>query len=207
MTAALIYKPAPRWPLCVALASAALIHLAAVAMAGRSTAAPAVPVEEDWTVNTEFVTADMPPAAAAPIDELSAPPPPVVADPFMIEPDAPPRRVQRASAAPARPLVRPTAPRLSRTTTMSGAKVMAISAPRPEYPYEARRQRTTGSGVAVLTVDFANGNVLDVAMVQSTGSAVLDQATISGFRRWRFKPGTVSRVQSPITFTFAGASY
>ena len=44
-------------------------------------------------------------------------------------------------------------------------------------------------------------------MSRSTGNAVLDNATISGFRRWRFKPGTVSQVQTPITYTLTGASY
>ncbi len=80
-------------------------------------------------------------------------------------------------------------------------------APRPEYPYEARRQRLTGSGIALLLIDFSTGDVMEVSMLRSTGSAVLHQATISGFRSWRFKPGTVSRVQSPITYTLTGASY
>jgi TonB family protein len=44
-------------------------------------------------------------------------------------------------------------------------------------------------------------------MSRSTGSAVLDTATISGFRRWRFKPGTVAKVQTPITYTLTGVSY
>lgn len=90
---------------------------------------------------------------------------------------------------------------------MRSARVLAMNAPRPEYPYEARRQRLTGSGMAVLTIDFASGSVLDVTMAQSTGSAVLDNATVSAFRRWRFRPGTISKVQSPITYTLTGASY
>ena len=64
---------------------------------------------------------------------------------------------------------------------MSGAKVLAINAPRPEYPYEARRQHATGSGVAVLHVDLASGNVTSVALEQSTGHAILDAATVSAF--------------------------
>jgi len=38
-------------------------------------------------------------------------------------------------------------------------------------------------------------------------SPLLDNAAAAGFRRWRFKPGTISRVKSPITFTLAGAQY
>jgi protein TonB len=86
--------------------------------------------------------------------------------------------------------------------------VFAVSAPRPEYPYEARRARITGNGIAVIVVvDPANGVVTDVTMAQSTGSPVLDGAAISGFRRWRFKPGNVSQVRVPISFTMTGAMY
>jgi len=90
---------------------------------------------------------------------------------------------------------------------LSSAKVLALSAPRPEYPYEARRQRLTGTGVALLLVDPASGAVTDVSIVRTTGSAILDNAAISGFRRWRFNPGTVSKVHAPITFTLTGVAY
>jgi TonB family protein len=58
-----------------------------------------------------------------------------------------------------------------------------------------------------MMIDFVSGRVTDVMMEESTGSLVLDNAAVSGFRRWRFKPGTVSRVRSPITFTMTGAQY
>jgi outer membrane biosynthesis protein TonB len=44
-------------------------------------------------------------------------------------------------------------------------------------------------------------------MWQGTGSLVLDNATVAAFKRWRFKPGTVSRVKSPVTYTMTGAAY
>ena len=91
--------------------------------------------------------------------------------------------------------------------SMSSAKAVAISAPRPEYPYEARRARLTGSGVAVMTVEPSIGAVTEVVMAQSTGSSILDNAATSAFRRWRFKPGTVTKVRTPITFTMTGAQY
>jgi len=90
---------------------------------------------------------------------------------------------------------------------LSSAKVFALSAPRPEYPYEARRQRVTGDGVAVLTVDPATGAVVDVSMARSTGNQFLDNAALTGFRRWRFRPGTVSSVTCPVTFALTGAVY
>jgi protein TonB len=91
--------------------------------------------------------------------------------------------------------------------SMSSAKAVAVSAPRPEYPYEARRSKITGSGVCVMTVDPGSGAVTSATMAQSTGNAILDNAATSAFRRWRFKPGTVSKVRTPITFTMSGAQY
>jgi TonB family protein len=91
--------------------------------------------------------------------------------------------------------------------SLSSAKVFALSAPRPEYPYEARRQKITGDGIAVIRIDPGSGSVTDVSMAKSTGSVFLDNAAIAGFRRWRFKPGSVSTVTCPITFTLSGAAY
>jgi TonB family protein len=58
-----------------------------------------------------------------------------------------------------------------------------------------------------MTVDPGSGAVTSATMAQSTGNAILDNAATSAFRRWRFKPGTVSKVRTPITFTMSGAQY
>jgi TonB family protein len=92
-------------------------------------------------------------------------------------------------------------------TSITGAKALATSAPRPEYPYEARSRHIMGSGVCVVTVDVATGNVTDATMAQSIGNPILDNSATSAFRRWKFKPGMVSKVKIPITFTMGGASY
>ena len=84
---------------------------------------------------------------------------------------------------------------------------MVVYAPRPVYPYEARRQRVTGSGVALLTVDQTLGTVTDALMVQSCGNAFLDNSTLDALRRWRFNPGGVTQVEVPITYTLMGVSY
>jgi len=84
--------------------------------------------------------------------------------------------------------------------SLSVAQSMAISAPLPEYPYEAKRSDLTGSGVCVVTVDPATGKVTDATMGQSTRSRVLDKVTTETFKRWRFKPGTVSQVRVPISY-------
>jgi protein TonB len=208
MSAALIYKPSARWRMPVALLCAAFVHVAAVVVAERwPTEPPFADVADEpteITVEPELTVTTSPQL----IEEIPppAPVPPEVSETFVEEIVTAPAPM-RSVPKPAPPLIRRSAPGSVRPSSMTTARVMALSAPRPEYPYEARRQRLTGSGVAMLIVDFASGNVLDVRMVQSTGSAVLDNAAVSGFRRWHFKPGTVSKVQTPISFTLAGAAY
>jgi TonB family protein len=91
-----------------------------------------------------------------------------------------------------------------KTIDEAETKALAIYAPRPAYPYEARAKRLTGSGVAILTIDPATGNVTTAEMAASTGVEILDDATISTFRRWRFKPGTIKKVEIPIVFSLSG---
>jgi TonB family protein len=78
---------------------------------------------------------------------------------------------------------------------------VTISAPLPNYPYEARRAHATGTGICVIIVDTASGNVTSATMTESTGNALLDKITTDTFGTWRFKPGTVSQVQVPITYS------
>lgn len=84
--------------------------------------------------------------------------------------------------------------------SLSAAKGMAVSAPLPEYPYQAKHANITGSGVCAMMIDTASGKVTDAMMAQSTGNAILDKVTTETFRRWRFKPGGVSQVRVPITY-------
>jgi TonB family protein len=98
--------------------------------------------------------------------------------------------------------VQPETVALSTSTSfsLSVAQAMAVSAPLPEYPYEAKHANITGNGVCVMIVDTASGKVTNATMAQSTGNRVLDKVTTETFRRWQFKPGTVSQVRVPITY-------
>jgi TonB family protein len=125
-------------------------------------------------------------------------PPPEIQPEFHEEQTPPPQKKIPQKAAPIK---------VPGLMTASQGKANAISAPKPDYPYEARSRHITGSGVCVVTVDIASGNVTDATMAQSIGSPILDNSAVSAFRRWRFKPGTVSKVRIPITFTMTGASY
>jgi periplasmic protein TonB len=84
--------------------------------------------------------------------------------------------------------------------SLSAAKAAAVSTSMPQYPYEAKRAHITGSGVCVITIDSTSGNVTGAVMEQSTGNGILDRATTDAFRKWRFKPGTISQVRVPISY-------
>jgi TonB family protein len=84
--------------------------------------------------------------------------------------------------------------------SLSAAQAMAVSAPLPAYPYQAKRANITGSGICIMTIDTASGKVTDAMMTQSTGDGILDKVTTNTFRKWRFKPGTVSQVRVPIDY-------
>ena len=114
---------------------------------------------------------------------------------------APAEKKHRSRKRP-RPAVQPEAASISAPVpvSLSVAQSMAITAPLPDYPYEAKRRNLTGSGTCVVTVDTATGTVTNAIMFQSTGSPLLDKLTIQTFKSWRFKPGTVSQVRVPISY-------
>ena len=193
----LLYQPAPRWHLWTALGGAVAIHLTAVALAQKREAIVEIPPN----TQTAIVEATLPPPDATPPPEdipIPAPPPPPEIKPEYVEERTPPPRQLTAQKF---------TPIKSSEMSMSRAKALAIYAPRPQYPYEARSRRIMGSGVVVANVDPGSGNVTSATMAQSVGNPILDNAAVSAFRQWRFRPGTVSKVRIPITFTMTGASY
>jgi protein TonB len=206
MAAVLLYTPTQRWQIWAAFVGATLIHVAAIALAAREESPP--PLVDDLGPADVIIESIVEPPPPQPIDDSPPDVPPPIATPDSFIPDESPTPppIRKRTERPRQPLVRPTAPG-PRMHTIAAAKVLALSAPRPAYPYEARRQRATGSGVALLTIDVSTGEVTDVRMSRSTGNPLLDNATVSAFRRWRFRPGTVSQVHAPITFTLTGAAY
>jgi TonB family protein len=83
------------------------------------------------------------------------------------------------------------------------AKALAIYAPPPNYPKDAEGRHPEGKGVVVMEIDQQTGWVKSAKMEKSTGNKLLDDAALQAFSHWRFKPGTVRQVRSPITFTMA----
>ena len=195
----LIYRPPPRWYFWTAVGAALAIHLTAVAVLSATKLL-------QWTYRLSRRKWWKPcwrrlkrlrRRKTFPIPE--PPPPPEIQPEFVEERTPPPKQPQTAQKFV--PVKSPG------PMSMSRAKALALYAPRPQYPYEARSRHVTGSGVIVCTVDSGSGSVSGCSVSSSTGSPILDNAATSAFRQWRFRPGTVSKVNIPITFTMTGASY
>src|SRR5439155_2245967 len=100
-----------------------------------------------------------PPEVTLPQEDITVPvptPPPEIKPEFVEESTPPPRPPPTAQQK--------FAPINAQAMTMSKAKALAVNAPRPQYPYEARSRHITGSGVCVVTVDPASGNVTGGSM-------------------------------------------
>lgn len=202
MNVGMLYRRRGRLIFWIAFVSALAIHVGAVALAKTKLTAAA---QDHFTPLDGVDILDAPEPEPAVPEESATPTPLAEIHPdrevfreenFMRPPDPVHRRARPASF-------------LKGTTTASlrSEKAMVAYAPRPVYPYEARRRRVTGSGVALLTVDQTSGTVSDVRMTQSCGNSILDNSTLDALRRWRFKPGNVAKVQVPITYTLMGVSY
>jgi periplasmic protein TonB len=205
MTRAIVSQSAQKWRFGVALAIAAGVHLAAISFATgqrmEPKMAPGIP-DEGPTLIFDPVEPEIRPQPDLP-EPLPTPP---VIDESYIEPTATPPPMNRTPTKFS-PFVGPRTNTTGKSVNVSAAKAFALSAPRPEYPYEARRQKITGDGIALLTIDQNSGDVIQITMSKSTGNPLLDNAALAGLRRWRFKPGTVSSVTCPITFALTGVAY
>jgi len=79
----------------------------------------------------------------------------------------------------------------------------AIYTPQPVYRAEWAKQRLTGKGVVLVTIDKQTGNVTGARMLASTGNQQLDGAALQAYSQWRFDPRTVAVSQLKIPIEFA----
>ena len=202
MNSALLYRRRGHWICWIAFVSAIAIHVGAVALA--KTKSPPTGLA-NFSAPGVLELIDI----VEPEPALEASTRPLPLEQIYLDQNVSPEEDHKPSPRQPYRKARPTS--LVRGTTATASlrslKTMVMYAPGPVYPYEARRQRVTGSGVALLTVDKISGTVIDVIMTQSCGNAILDNSTLDAFRRWRFKPGGVTNVQVPITYTLMGISY
>jgi TonB family protein len=75
-----------------------------------------------------------------------------------------------------------------------------VYTPWPHYPYEARPNRRTRTGLIRMYVN-TQGTVTSLKLLKSTGHRVLDEEGLKTFIRWRAKPGPPREVDMPLTFT------
>ena len=155
-----------------------------------------IPAAEEKKAESDRSTASRPPSPkpTAPTEQAPSADEPAVAA-------VPSAKKTRPRKRP-RPAVRLEAASISTPVqvSLSVAQSMAITALLPEYTYEMKRRRLTGTGVCVVTVDSATGTVTNATMFQSTGNPLLDKLTTQTFKSWRFKPGTVAQVRVPISY-------
>jgi len=208
MAKPILYRPPSKNLVWGALGCTLIIYVGAVIAAIRREPPP-MNLADIPTATVE-ATLDQPEDQPTPPPEdipIPEPPPMPTEVPEFHEEATPPPKANKPTK-PAAPIKAPQAG-ISKPAAMSisGAKAFVTNGPKPPYPYEARSRHLTGSGVCVLTVDSASGSVTDATMAQSIGNSILDNAATSTFRQWRFRPGTVSKVKVPITFTMTGASY
>src|SRR5581483_4083516 len=197
MNPALIYRPNNRKLTWIAFVCAVTAHLGAVVLANNKPQT----VSPVFSEGSDVEATDFAPANLEEADLVLPPDQPAIEPQEFSEENPTPRPIRPTRKVS--PIQSPTIG-LSKARSPGSAKALALFAPRPSYPYEARRSGITGSGIAHLRVNSAAGNVVDAQMSQSTGSPILDSATLSAFLRWRFKPGVASAVDVPITYTLTG---
>lgn len=202
MNGALIYRPVNRRLTWIAFICAIIIDLTAIAIAGNKAKPVTLTSWEDPGETVDGV--DVPPPSAEE-PEILPPQPMVVEDQEFTD---------EAVQTPIRPRKKPPVNAVrspivgtGQTNHAGSVRALTLYAPKPSYPYEARRGGVTGSGVAQLTVNSPSGHVVNARMAQSTGNAILDNATVAALQRWRFKPGVAESINVPITFTLSGVSY
>lgn len=211
MATPLLYRPMPRWQVAAAFAAAVAIHAAAVGIAALKDAPPPImdlaqiPEAVEMSLEEEAPQPTPPPEEPVPEPEPEEPPPPVEQPEFVDEKPTPtPRPKTDAPPKPIAPIQRPSTGAPKASGPVPTGKAAMVYKPNIQYPYEARRARATGSGVVVVQVS-PSGSVTSATMGQSTGNAILDNASTTAMRSARFRPGTPPTVRIPITWTLSGA--
>lgn len=79
-------------------------------------------------------------------------------------------------------------------------KHLLLVAVRPDYTYEARSRKRTGSGLFELKFDYESGRLREVHVVKSFGDRLLDGPTIATLKVWQAKPRSIHTLLVPVRF-------
>lgn len=192
-----LLDPGEKCKIAGAFAFAVVVHLAAVGLGFLSFQQPIETIGA-LSAGTVEVSIELPSAVEAPVPppDIDPPAPTPVEEYLFAEVRTSPPPVRQSVS---KPIVKVRSGTAGSVVSPS-ARALALNAPWQEYPSAARQNGITGDGIALMTVDPIRGSVRHVSMWKSTGNSSLDEAALRSFRRWRFKPGSVSRVKAPVTF-------
>lgn len=208
MSQPIFYQPPPRWHIFAAMVCAIVVEATAVATASLQyrQVIPTIGGESAEPVFQGVLVEETPEETPPPLQVSDERPQPLLDEPSeFVLPEAP-----RKTSTPAKAvhIAKPTMDRVVRAghgpINLVRGQATMIHAPRPAYPFEARRARQTGAGRFLLRFNAA-GDVIEVKVTLSTGSEFLDQAARNAFDRWRCRPGAYETAYVPVTFTLAGA--
>ena len=88
------------------------------------------------------------------------------------------------------------------TNTSSGKqKIRCQSCAKPEYPVNAKERGLEGEAKVAVDVD-ANGNVINVRLINSSGHSELDEAAKQAARNWKFDPSQSGKSAIPAKINF-----
>ncbi len=169
-----VVKPAAKQPPPVAKAVTAKVAVPAVPK--KPTPAKPKPVIKETLPTPVMPMPISPPLAAPPVSQATTHTDAVAAPP-----------ADTAKANP--PTASTVAPDNSSASKASeGNPVACIDCPQPDYPAAARRRNM--QGVVQLKLELsAEGKVVNVTVLQSSGHELLDEAAVADVREWQFAPG------------------
>jgi TonB family protein len=82
------------------------------------------------------------------------------------------------------------------------ARKFATFSPTPTFPTAARFENLQSWGTYQFLIDYETGRVIDVKILKTSGSGILDKPIVRTFRTWRFRPHTVRTVTTNFGFMF-----
>jgi len=189
---------------------------------GEAAAQPAAPVPPPPPPPPVAVPpVPAPPVENFKVDELALPDPTLQEQPL---PFPPPRETKQAASNVVAQATAPVATALSGASTGTGqggggggsgggsgggtghgsghgsgngwgmvGDMACVYCPKPDYPQDALEMKQQGTVVLRVMID-ARGDVSDVAIKQSSGHVLLDQAALRTVRRWKVEPDKTAGV-------------
>ncbi|MEE2023089.1 energy transducer TonB [Alkalimonas mucilaginosa] len=201
-----------------------LLVLLAVGQVGTAQPTVQAPVLQGALVQAAAAVQPEPVAEQVPLPEPKpaepAPEPELVPEPLLVNdgPFAPAQEplpeytepepvVKEQVEQPLEPVAQPQepAPPASAPVTAPRADASHLNNPAPAYPMLSRRLREQGTVLLELLIE-ADGQISELAVLQSSGFPRLDQAALEAVKQWRFEPARQGdtaiayRYQQPITF-------